>query len=56
MFIVESAEVVQDWAVPDGQGDERSAHVLRLTGDWARAASRVREHQVVYATPRRRGR
>jgi hypothetical protein len=50
LFLVESAETVDEWAVPPGSA-RNARRVLRLVGDWtpgSRAGSTV---QVVYGTP-----
>lgn len=50
VFIVESAEVVEDWAVPAAPA-RNARRVVRLVGDWA-PGSKVRSQlQVVYAAP-----
>jgi uncharacterized protein len=50
VFIVESAEVVQDWEVPEGR-PTNARRVTRLTGDWAAGSKVGSQAQVVYATP-----
>jgi uncharacterized protein len=50
VFLVESAELVQDWATPEGRAT-KPRRVTRLRGGWA-AGSRPRdEARVVYGTP-----
>ncbi|WP_148612640.1 TM0106 family RecB-like putative nuclease [Nocardioides rubriscoriae] len=50
VFIVESAEVVSDWAVPGGKATN-ARRVLRLVGDWTPGSKTASGAQVVYLTP-----
>lgn len=34
VFIVDSAEVLEDWAVPGGRGRTNARRTLQLIGDW----------------------
>lgn len=50
VFIVESAEVLEDWAVPGGKATN-ARRTLRLIGDWTPGSRPGSESQVVYAAP-----
>ena len=50
IFLVESAEVVQDWAVPAGRA-RNHRRVVRLVGDWTAGSMASAQAQVVYACP-----
>lgn len=50
VFIVESADVVQDWAVPEGRATN-ARRVVRLVGDWTPGSKGGSGAQVVYPTP-----
>ncbi|WP_183093202.1 TM0106 family RecB-like putative nuclease [Nocardioides stalactiti] len=50
VFTVESAEVVEDWAVPGGRAIN-ARRLTRLTGDWALGSTSTSDVQVVYRTP-----
>ncbi len=50
VFVVESAEVTSDWAVPEGRATN-ARRVLRLVGDWAPGSKVGFGAQVVYAAP-----
>ncbi|HET7683704.1 MAG TPA: TM0106 family RecB-like putative nuclease [Marmoricola sp.] len=54
VFLVESAEVEQDWAVPEGKSTN-ARRVLRLTGDWTPGSRPGREAHVVYPAPGPKG-
>ncbi|KQY62484.1 TM0106 family RecB-like putative nuclease [Nocardioides sp. Root140] len=50
VFVVESAEVVGDWAVPEGRSS-RPRRTVRLIGDWAAGSKQAKEAHVIYAAP-----
>ncbi|MGE3326376.1 MAG: TM0106 family RecB-like putative nuclease [Acidimicrobiia bacterium] len=50
VFIVEHAELVQDWEVPEGRATN-ARRVLRLIGDWTAGSKASSQAQVVYAAP-----
>ena len=50
VFIVESAEVVDDWAHPGG-AKRNLQRELRLVGDWTAGSKPSGKAQVVYSTP-----
>ncbi|MAO79092.1 MAG: nuclease [Nocardioides sp.] len=50
VFVVESAEVVEDWAVPEGRATN-ARRVVRLVGDWTPGSKGGAACQVVYPTP-----
>ncbi|CAM3449653.1 TM0106 family RecB-like putative nuclease [Nocardioides dubius] len=50
VFIVESTEVLQDWAVPEGKA-RNARRIVRLVGDWAPGSKVSSQAQVVYGTP-----
>ncbi len=50
VFVVESAEIVQHWAVPEGRGTN-ARRVVRLVGDWTPGSKANSGAQVVYPTP-----
>lgn len=50
VFVVESAEVEHEWAVPEGRA-RNSRRVLRLVGDWAAGSKESSKAFVVYASP-----
>lgn len=48
LFIVESAEIVQDWEVPEGRATN-ARRVVRLVGGWTAGSKASTQAQVVYA-------
>ena len=50
VFVVESAEIVQDWAVPEGRATN-ARRVLQLVGDWTPGSRPGPRARVVYSTP-----
>jgi predicted RecB family nuclease len=50
VFVVESAEVVSDWAKPAGRATNHR-RTLRLTGDWAPGSKPSSQAHVIYPTP-----
>ncbi|WEV78815.1 TM0106 family RecB-like putative nuclease [Janibacter cremeus] len=50
VFVVEAAEVLVDWAVPEGKA-KNLRRTLRLVGDWAPGSAPSAQVQVVYPTP-----
>lgn len=51
LFVVESAELVTDWAVPEGGKAKNARRTVRLVGDWAPGSAPSAQVQVVYSTP-----
>ncbi len=50
VFILESAEVLEDWAVPGGRASN-ARRTLQLVGDWTPGSRPGSAAHVVYATP-----
>lgn len=50
VYVVESAIIVEDWAVPGGRA-RNARRVLRLVGDWAPGSKADSRAQVVYPMP-----
>ncbi len=50
IFVIESAEVVSDWAVPGGRATNHR-RVVRLVGDWTPGSKPGRGFHVVYDAP-----
>lgn len=51
IFIVESAEVAGDWAVPEGGKAKNARRTVRLVGDWTPGSAKSAQVQVVYPIP-----
>ena len=50
VYVVESAAIVQDWAVPEGRATN-PRRVVRLVGEWTPGTKASSGAQVVYPTP-----
>ncbi|MEX5255092.1 TM0106 family RecB-like putative nuclease [Kocuria arenosa] len=50
VYVVESATIVEDWAVPGGRA-RNARRVLRLVGDWTPGSKADSKAQVIYPIP-----